>query len=472
MDPFTRVSNPILLVDDEAETLNSYTLVLRSGGIDKTLRCPDSREVLPLLARQQIDVILLDLTMPFVSGEDLLSVITVDFPEIPVIVVTGNNDIETAVKCMKSKAFDYMVKPVEKSRLISGVKRAIEFRELRRQNDKLKERLLSGTLKTPDAFSHIVTKNRMMLSLFQYAETIADTSQPVLITGETGVGKELVARAIHTLSRQGGPLVSVNVAGIDDHIFSDTLFGHVKGAFTGADSVRGGLIEKASRGTFFLDEIGELNIASQIKLLRLLQEREYFPLGSDLPKTTDARIIVATNQDLEALQEKGQFRNDLYYRLRTHHLHIPPLRERLDDIPLLVDFFLEKASRSLGKKRPSYPVELISLLMNYAFPGNVRELEAMVYDAVSSHTSKKLSMARFTMHLDKAPSLSDTSVRDWNTESDSCFSMLETLPTLNQATGLLVAEALKRFNGNQSMAARMLGISRQRLARLLKSSSE
>ena len=461
-------SHPVLLVDDEPETLKSFRLALRLGGIKDILCCQDSREVLPLLTRQKMEVILLDLTMPFVSGEELLSEITVDFPQIPVIIITGNNEIEKAVQCMKAKAFDYMVKPVEKSRLISGVKRAIEIRELRKQNRMLKVRLLSGSLMNSGAFSEIVTRNRSMLSLFQYAETVARTSQPVLITGETGVGKELMAKAIHTLSNHKGPLVSVNVAGIDDHVFSDTLFGHVKGAFTGADSVRGGLIEKASRGTFFLDEIGELNIASQIKLLRLLQEREYFPLGSDLPKTTDARIIVATNQDLEALQKKGQFRNDLYYRLRTHHLHIPPLRERLDDIPLLVDFFLEKASRSLGKKRPSYPVELISLLMNYTFPGNVRELEAMVYDAVSSHTSKKLSMARFRMHLDKASSLSNAGVREWNTESDSCFSVLETLPTLDQATGLLVAEALKRFNGNQSMAARMLGISRQRLARLSK----
>jgi len=386
--------------------------------------------------------------------------------------VTGNNDIETAVQCMKSKAFDYMVKPVEKSRLVSGVKRAIEFRELRQQNSMLKESLLSRTLKHPDAFSHIITKNRIMLSLFQYAETVASTSQPVLITGETGVGKELMARAIHTLSRREGPLVSVNVAGIDDHIFSDTLFGHIKGAFTGADTVREGLVKKANAGTLLLDEIGDLGSASQVKLLRLLQEGEYFPLGSDLPRMVDTRIVVTTNQDLEARQEQGLFRKDLYYRLRAHHLHIPPLRERRDDIPLLVDFFLEKTSGSLKKKKPSYPMELVTLLMNYAFPGNIRELEMMVFDAVSSHASKKLSMTRFRMHMDKASSFSGASMTEWNAECDSCFSVLEYLPTLDHAIRFLIAEALKRFNGNRSMAARTLGISRQRLARLLKSSSE
>ena len=378
---------PILMVDDEIQTLNSFDFVLRSASMNHIVRCQDSRNVMAIFSEQEIEVVLLDLSMPFVSGEELLAMVTKDFPEVPIIVITGSNEVETAVRCMKSGAFDYMVKPVEKSRLISGVRRAIEIRELQRENKWLRAHVLSDKLEHPEIFSEIITNSPAMKSIFQYIEAISLSPQPVLITGETGVGKELVARAIHRLSGRTGTFMPVNIAGLDDNVFADTLFGHRKGAFTGADQTRSGLVEQASGGTLFLDEIGDLSPASQVKLLRLSQDGEFFPLGSDVAKRSDARVLVATNQDLEFLQSSGRFRKDLYYRLCAHHVHLPPLRERREDLPLLIDYFLETASQTLGKKKPTPPKELFILLSTYHFPGNIRELQSMVLDAVSSHQS-------------------------------------------------------------------------------------
>jgi DNA-binding NtrC family response regulator len=299
------------MVDDEAQALDSFETVLLFTSINNIIRCQDSRNVMPLLSRQEIEVMLLDLSMPHITGEELLSLVTRDFPEVPVIIITGSNDVETAVACMKSGAFDYMVKPVEKSRLISGVKRAIEIRELQRENRLLRAHVLTDQLEHPEAFSEIVTNSGTMRSIFQYIEAISNSPQPVLITGETGVGKELVAKAIHTLSNRKGNFVPVNVAGLDDNVFADTLFGHKKGAFTGADQPRSGLIEQASGGTLFLDEIGDISLTSQVKLLRLLQDGEFLPIGSDIVKHSDARVVVATNQNLQTLQESGKFRKDL-----------------------------------------------------------------------------------------------------------------------------------------------------------------
>ena len=229
--------------------------------------------------------------------------ISAEYPDLPVIVITGDTDIQLAVRCMKKGTFDYMLSPVEQSRLISGVKRAIEIRRLHNENQALKEGILSGQLKNPEAFREINTQNRAMIGLFQYAESIVASPLPVLITGETGVGKELIARAIHQLSSRKARLVTVNAAGIDDNTFSDTLFGHISGAFTGGEKPRRGMVEHATGGTLFLDEIGDLSPTSQVKLLRLLQEREYFPLGADLPKIADIRVVVATNKDLVLMQE-------------------------------------------------------------------------------------------------------------------------------------------------------------------------
>ncbi len=462
MAPVRSPEWPVLIVDDEEHALQSTERVLVSAGINHILMCQEPGKVNDLLSRQEFSVILLDLSMPHITGEELLPTILAAYPEVPVIVVTGANEVETAVRCMQSGAFDYMVKPVEKNRMLSGVRRAIELRELRRENELLTERMLSGVVKSPEAFSAIITNNGAMHAIFRYCESIAQSLWPVLITGETGVGKELLAQAIHTLSGRNGPFVAVNAAGLDDMVFSDTLFGHVRGAYTGADQPRKGLIEQAAAGTLFLDEIGDLPQASQVKLLRVLQEREYYPLGSDVAKRTDARVIVATNQDLGALQASGQFRKDLFHRLKTHHVHIPPLRQRLDDLPVLLEYFLEKAAKSLHKKTPSPPKELYALLATHAFPGNVRELEAMVSDAVANHESRMLSMAVFEARiLPGRPGESTPPAA--GTGETSPLAFFDRLPTLKESASLLMAEALRRAEGNQTIAARLLGISRTAL---------
>lgn len=328
-------------------------------------------------------------------------------------------------------------------------------------------------IKRNDAFSDIITHNREMISIFQYIESIAHSTQPILITGETGVGKELIAKCIHRVSGVKGKWVVVNAAGLDDNMFSDTLFGHIKGAFTGAEKARRGMIEEGSGGTLFLDEIGDLSQASQVKLLRLLQEREYTPLGQDTPKYTDVHIIAATNVDLWLLQRKGLFRKDLNFRLRTHHVHIPPLRERPDDIPLLVDYFLEEASQALNKKKPTPPKQLYTLLKTYSFPGNVRELRAMIYDSVSRHKSKVLSLDVFKQHIDRTQDFRSLELNSEAVIDESTpYRAFKTLPTIKDATRLLVDEAMHRANGNQSIAAKMLGISQPALSKRLKKQSE
>ncbi len=453
---------PIMLVDDEDAWLHGFSLTLRSQGLNNIICCNDSRKVMEILDREEIGVIVLDLTMPHLSGEELLPRIVEEHPQVPVIIITGLDLLDTAVKCMKLGAFDYYTKVTEETRLIAGVQRAIDISRLRHENDQLKEHFLKDRLDHPEAFAQIVTHNKAMRTIFQYMESIATTSEPVLISGETGVGKELIARALHVLSMRKGEFVPVNVAGLDDTMIADTLFGHKKGAFTGAEQARRGLIDHAVGGTLFLDEIGDLSQASQIKLLRLIQEREYFPLGADIPKRTDCRMIFATHQNLQQMQENASFRKDLYYRLHAHRIHIPPLRERFDDLPLLVDYFLDEAAERLGKKKPAFPKELICLLGTYAFPGNLRELRNMIFDAVSKHKARTLSMDSFKEYIrEKRPSVEEEGKKHQETRTP--FADLPRLPSLKEAGYLLVLEALNRSNGNQAIAAEMLGITRQAL---------
>ncbi len=455
----------ILLVDDERAWLRSMSISLEYSGITNILQCEDSRQIEDFISKHDIGLVLLDLTMPHVSGEKILKLITEQHPEIAVIIVSGMNQLETAVQCMQMGAYDYFVKTVEEERLISGILRTIRVLELQRENRDIRSRFLSDTLKSPGAFSNIITANKSMRMIFQYIESVAPSSQPVLITGESGVGKELIAHAVHTLSRCSGRLVAVNVAGLDDLVFADTLFGHVKGAFTGAIESRKGVVEEAAEGTLFLDEIGDLSLQSQVKLLRVLQEGEYFPLGSDRPKRARIRVIASTNRDLEAMQSSGQFRKDLFFRLCTHSVHVPPLRERKDDIPLLLDYFLESAASAFGKKKPAVPGELAVLLSTYSFPGNVRELKSMVHDAVSRHTSGILSMGAFQNAIGQRK-LSATP--DGAAVVSNPFTSVESLPTFDEALELLVDEALRRSRGNQTIAARMLGISQPALSKRLK----
>ena len=322
-------------------------------------------------------------------------------------------------------------------------------------------------IENPEAFAEIVTNNKVMLSFFQYAESIAQSSQPILITGETGVGKGLIAKAIYRLSRLKGRFVAVNVAGLDDNIFSDTLFGHVKGAFTGADQARRGLIRHATDGMLLLDEIGSLSPASQVKLLRLLQEGEYLPLGQDKIEKTNARIVTSTNEDLWARMRLEKFRKELNFRLRTHHIHIPPLRERMDDIPLLVDHFLDKSARALKKKKPTPPKELFARLETYSFPGNIRELESIIHNAVTMHTGGMLSLNMFKLHI-KQDQESLKSPTQPKSNRNVSLTFGKELPSIKEASNMLVVEAMKRADNNQTLAASLLGITRQALSKRLK----
>ena len=353
--------------------------------------------------------------------------------------------------------------------LVYAVARDIsERKELEDEIHSLKKHFFAAELEHKDTFAPIITTSRKMIAIFHYIEAVARSHRPVLITGETGTGKELIVKVLHEVSGAAGDLVSVNIAGLDDAMFSDTAFGHKKGAFTGADTERSGLIHKASEGTLHLDEIGDLNELSQVKLLRLLEEKTYYPLGSDSPVKSQTRIIASSNKDIAKLVNEGTFRQDLYYRLCTHYMHIPPLRERIEDIPLLLDHFIEEASNSMDKKKPQLSRELIMLLSNYHFPGNIRELESMVHDAVAQHDTGDTFLDNFKKFIKQkgVEIQSDQVIADRNSESLSKF--FGHFPTLKDAENYLISDALKRSEGNQGIAASLLGISRQALNRRLK----
>lgn len=456
---------PILLVDDEESWLCTLELMLaRQGGMNHTISCTDSSMVMDILAAQKFCLMLLDFTMPKLSAEELLPMIGRDYPDLPVIILTGRDQVDTAVICMKLGAVDYFIKTEDEMRLLSGVQRILRFREMELENQLLKSGLLSAELKQPGLFAGIITQTQSMEAIFHYVEAVAGGNQPVLIQGESGTGKELIAMALHKAGRADTPWLAINVAGIDEETFSDTLFGHERGAYPGADKARKGLIEKAGSGTLFLDEIGSLSEVSQLKLLRVLQDGEFFPVGSDRPRRANARFVVATNQDLRKLVQEGSFRSDLYYRLKVHQLEIPPLRERLEDIPLLLDHFLEEAAVEFAKKKPTPPVELAVLLQTYHFPGNVRELKSMVYDAVSQHHQRKMSMDVFK----KAMGRTAEAQKEVDGEGMPLVQFSEQLPTLKQVVNQLLVEAMQRAKGNQTMMATMLGLSRPALSKRLK----
>lgn len=466
MSTIRNPSLPILLVDDEPAWTHSLSLNLeRLAGYDNFVTCSQSSQVMSLLARQEFSLVLLDLTMPPPTGEELLPKIREAAPETPVIMVTGIDQLEAAVTCMRLGAYDYFVKSQEEGRLVTSMHQALQHRELETLQRSLQERFFVPRVDHPEAFHDMHGDSQAMQQVFSYLEAVAPSHQPILISGESGTGKELAARAVHKLSSPEGPWVAVNVAGLDDNVFADTLFGHLPGAFTGADKLRKGMVESAAGGTLFLDEIGDLSHASQVKLLRLLQEGEYYPLGADKPQRSSARIVVATNIDLAEAQQEGRFRRDLFFRLKSHHVHLPPLRERSEDLPLLLEAFLARAAEQLGKTCPTSPPELQGLLRTYAFPGNIRELQGMVSEAVSLHQRGKLSLEPFyrAMGLDPAASAVQLSV-----DGGAPVSFGQRLPTLDEVGDLLVSEAMERAEGNQSRAARLLGITRQGLAKRLK----
>lgn len=464
MNPSAYPPFKILLVDDEPSFLRSMSLTLERYGLNNIITCSEPHQVQQIMSEHSIGLVLLDLTMPVISGQELLAWFKEEYPAVSVIIFSGLNQVDAAVNCVKQGAFDYIVKTADQEQILESIKRAIHTQELSLENQALRAQLLSNELNMAAQFANFVTADPSMISTFRYLESIAASAQPVLITGESGVGKELIAGAIHNLSGRNGPLVTVNVAGLDDNIFSDTLFGHARGAFTGADKARQGLVESAAGGTLFLDEIGDLSASSQVKLLRLLQEGEYYPIGSDRPKRIQARVVVATHQNLAEQQQQGTFRKDLYYRLRTHMVNIPPLRERLNDLPLLLDHFMRQACDELQKDYLAIPTNLALQLQHYPFPGNVRELRALVYDAVSQSSQDELNVSVFqTLVGGNQVDVFERSVR---------FPEDQPLPTLTQLSKLLVEEAMNRANQNQSLAARMLGISQPALSKRLKNMKE
>jgi two-component system, NtrC family, response regulator HydG len=457
--------HPILLVDDEQVILDVIKLTLSCEGFQNVRTLSDSRQVLPFLESNKVSVIVLDVMMPQITGVQLLPTIAANHPEVSVIILTGSDDLGNAINCLKAGAFDYMLKPVEPNQLIAAINKALQVSGLMDEVSTLKKYLLSDHLEHKEAFNKIITRSKKMRAVFQYTEAVSKSAHPILINGETGVGKELMACAIHKLSEVKGNFVRVNVAALDDQMFSDTMFGHKRGAYSGADRDREGLITKAAGGTLFLDEIGDLSPASQIKLLRLLQEQEFYPLGSDTLKTVEARIIVATNQNLQNLCEAGKFRKDLYYRLCTHQITIPPLRERIEDIPLLLEHFSQEAADSLGKKPPRPSSELMETLPKIKFPGNVREFKALVTDAVARHMTGLLTMKHFPAISLPVVAVSRKSdgLEGKDKNAEWLYAVFGKFPTLEEYEDYLINHALKVTNGNKSASATLLGLTRQTL---------
>jgi len=456
--------DPVFLLDDEPAWLHSLSLSLKvSAGINHILTCHDSRNTLDLLGKNRCSLVLLDLTMPHVGGEDLLVQIKKEYPNLPIIIISGMNQMETAIRCIKAGADDFYVKTDERERVIAGIVRALKQRQLKQENQRLVDTLMYPRRIENPAFSEIITDDIEMYRIFSYLQAISGSSSPVLISGESGTGKELIAKALHHLGGTDKPWVAVNVAGLDEMVFSDSLFGHEKGAYTGAERQRSGMVEAAADGILFLDEIGDLSTSLQVKLLRLLQEREYYSLGGDRPKKVRCRILVASNQDLQKKVATGSFRQDLFYRLATHRVELPPLRKRKKDIPLLLDKFLSMAADDLGKKKPNIPQALVSLLSTYHFPGNIRELQSMSFDVMSVYSGGILPMAGFWQKIEESEQHKDS---DSTVAGSVAFG--ENLPTLKETSHLLVDEAMKRARGNQSVAARMIGVTPQALSKRLK----
>ncbi|WP_020675034.1 sigma-54-dependent transcriptional regulator [Geopsychrobacter electrodiphilus] len=462
---FSNQNPHIVLVDDESSELEAYRFLLNSMGVQQITTVQDSRQVLAKLVDIVAPIVFLDLNMPHLSGQQVLQRIKEQLPQVPVIICTANSEIETAVECLKLGAHDYLVKPINLNTFGSALRTALEINSLRAEVMSLKGISFGSQGSRNRAFDQIVTRSPLLEEIFQYIEAIAPSGQPVLILGETGSGKELLSRAIHEVSGLPGEFVAVDVSGLDDALFSDTLFGHEKGAYTGAGGVRSGLLEKARGGTIFLDEIGDLHEVSQMKLLRLLQEGIYYPLGSDQPKRCQARIVTATNKSQVGLSgQEGNFRRDLYYRLSTHLIKVPPLRERCEDIPLLTESLVAEAAESMRKETPRINPEVIQLLNNYLFPGNVRELKTYLYDAVARCTSGELTRQLIAERLNGAGSV-------WKPEQTS-GNLLENLfgefPTLERLIEYAIDQALDATGKNQSRAAKLLGISKQALNKRLK----
>lgn len=433
---------PILVVDDDQGLLLSIKATLLSAGMPEPALVSDSRRVFDLVQTQAFQVILLDLIMPHVGGLELLQQITASQPNIECIVVTAVDQATTAVQAMSLGAYDYLVKPLNSEKLIITVSRALERFNLKNELTLLTKKHSFDELKQPEAFSDIIAEDESMALVFRQVEAVAPTEYSVIINGESGTGKEMLARVLHRLSpRARMPFLAVNMAAVNKSIFEDEFFGHTKGAYTDAVAEKKGFFEAANGGTLFLDEITELDPTLQGKLLRVIEERELYRLGSTEVRNVDVRIVAATNRDITEEIEKGRFRADLYYRLNMYNIKVPPLRERKKDILPLARHFTRMHAQTNRKSISSLAPELAECLAAYAYPGNVRELEHIIASAVLLEHNRVLS-------LSSAPQLTALLKKAGN----NGFMTLAALEKKH------IRKVLAATGGNRARAAEILGI--------------
>ncbi len=441
----------ILLIDDEAIALSNLTHVLEREGYTVTA-CKNGEEGLAAMQTTEFDLVLTDLRMPGIDGMEVLRHIRATTPDVPVIMITGHATLDSAVDAMKAGAYHYIAKPFRLAEAREVVRGALEMRRIKHENNELKLRIEQLSSQTT-----IITQDLGMQRLLETARQIAGTDCSVVIHGESGTGKELLARFIHQHSlRAEGPFVAFNCGALHEEIAASELFGHEKGAFTGATATKIGLFEAAEGGTLFLDEVAELPLLMQVKLLRVLQERELMRVGSVTPIEINVRVVAASNRDLKAAVADGQMRNDLYFRLNVVTLTLPPLRERRDDIPLLAYYLLRKFSAMMDRDVQEITTEAMQRLVEYDYPGNVRELSNFIERGVALTQDNTLGIE----HLPQ--SLGELTVRVFKPV------MAATPTTLEEQEAEHILNVLKMVDGNRTQAARMLGIDRVSLWRKLK----
>lgn len=438
----------ILVIDDDESLRRVMEYHLHEEGY-RVVTAVDGRSGFERFQEEPVDLVLTDIRMPEMDGMELLARLKAMQPELPVVILTAHGTIDSAVEAMKAGAFDYLTKPFSRDHLRRTVRKALEVGELKRENRRLREVVAERF-----SFAHMIAGSRAMRVVTEMAARVAQSDATVLLVGESGTGKELLAKGIHFHSaRARKPFVTVNCAAIPEHLLESELFGHRRGAFTGAVADKPGKFELASGGTIFLDEVGELPLLLQVKLLRVLQEREIDKVGDPRPIKVDVRVIAATNRDLEKMIADGAFREDLYYRLAVVSIRMPALRERADDIPLLVDYFLDKHCERLGRPRPSVEKGVYSALNLYAWSGNIRELENVVERAL-------------VLDRDGVVALDDLPERVRARERRLGNVRME-LPdegiSLQNVERELILAALEKHNWNQTRAAQYLGITRSTL---------
>ena len=437
----------ILVIDDEKNIREGLSMALEDEGYE-VITAEDGKKGLEKALYDSVDLIITDLRMPLVSGEEILKKVVTEQPSIPVIVLTGHGTVELAVEAMRIGAYDFLTKPLDLDRLFRLVKRALENRALVLQKKELEERLEKST-----SIENIIGNSSAIRKVFDEIKKVAPTKATVLITGESGVGKELVANAIHNFSqRRNKPFIKVHCAALAESLLESELFGHEKGAFTGAIERKRGRFELSNKGSIFLDEIGEINQNIQVKLLRVLQEKQIERVGSSEPIDIDTRVIAATNKDLEKEMKEGRFREDLYYRLNVVHIFIPPLRERREDIPLLVDHFVKEFEAENGKVISSIEPKARNAIYNYDWPGNIRQLRNCIESAVVM-TSDNI------LHFEDLP---------FKEKGESEVIKIPIGSTMENAEKEIIIKTLNHENNNKKRASDILGIGRKTLYRKLK----